>query len=236
MADTSYSPGVYRQQGGNRFVVASSGSADVESGGEIDIESGGALDIGGTAFITTGGKVDLSSARNWISSGVYAPGPGKFTGGVTSTGVITGNSIVSSGTGNFVAGVTSTAGAGSFASLTSTGTITGRGFIDTLETVNSSTITALSSYGISVVGTSSQTVAVQHTVAPVTGVRKNFVVTSSVTSAALGILTTGTWNGTNTIITMATTAASVQYFEAVGLSTALWQIIWAPASSNYTLS
>lgn len=50
MADASYQPKVYRQQGGDRQVVASGGSLDIESGGEIDVESGGALKIAGTAI------------------------------------------------------------------------------------------------------------------------------------------------------------------------------------------
>jgi hypothetical protein len=49
----TYQPKIYREQGGNRFVVASGGSADVESGGEIDIESGGALKIAGTDITTS---------------------------------------------------------------------------------------------------------------------------------------------------------------------------------------
>ena len=48
MSDLSYTPKVYREQGGDRQVIASGGSLDVESGGEIDIESGGALKIAGT--------------------------------------------------------------------------------------------------------------------------------------------------------------------------------------------
>lgn len=38
----------YQEQGGDRRVVASGGSLDVESGGEIDVESGAALKIAGT--------------------------------------------------------------------------------------------------------------------------------------------------------------------------------------------
>lgn len=48
MADGTYQPLVYREQGGSRQVIASGGSCDVESGGELDIESGGALKIAGT--------------------------------------------------------------------------------------------------------------------------------------------------------------------------------------------
>ena len=48
MADGTYQPKVYREQGGDRMVVASGGSHDVESGGEIDIESGAALKVAGS--------------------------------------------------------------------------------------------------------------------------------------------------------------------------------------------
>ena len=48
MADDTYQPKVYREQGGDRMVVASSGSLDIESGGEIDFETGAALKLAGT--------------------------------------------------------------------------------------------------------------------------------------------------------------------------------------------
>lgn len=53
MADSSYQPGVYREQGGDRLVVASGGSLDIESGGEIDIESGGTFKIAGVDVTAT---------------------------------------------------------------------------------------------------------------------------------------------------------------------------------------
>ena len=59
MADSSYDPKTYREHGGDRFVVASSGSLDVESGGEIDIESGGALKIAATAVTATAAELNL---------------------------------------------------------------------------------------------------------------------------------------------------------------------------------
>ena len=58
MADTTYTPATYREQGGSRFVVATGGSLDVESGGEIDIESGGALKIAGTAIDATAAEIN----------------------------------------------------------------------------------------------------------------------------------------------------------------------------------
>lgn len=58
MANATYGPKAYREQGGDRFVVASGGSADVESGGEIDIESGGALKIAGTAVTASAAELN----------------------------------------------------------------------------------------------------------------------------------------------------------------------------------
>lgn len=48
-----YQPKVYHEQGGDREVVASGGSLDVESGGEIDIESGGLFKVAGAAAIAS---------------------------------------------------------------------------------------------------------------------------------------------------------------------------------------
>lgn len=59
MADASYQPKVYREQGGDRMVVKSGGSVDVESGGEIDVESGGALKIAGTAISASAAELNI---------------------------------------------------------------------------------------------------------------------------------------------------------------------------------
>lgn len=58
MANASYLPKVYREQGGDRQVVASGGSLDVESGGELDIESGGALKLAGTQVNATAAEIN----------------------------------------------------------------------------------------------------------------------------------------------------------------------------------
>lgn len=58
MADASYQPKVYVEQGASRQVIKSGGSLDVESGGEIDIESGGSLKFGAVAV--TGGVQELT--------------------------------------------------------------------------------------------------------------------------------------------------------------------------------
>lgn len=61
MADASYGPKFYRQQGGDRAVVASGGSLDVESGGELDVESGGSLKIAGTAVTATAAELNRAA-------------------------------------------------------------------------------------------------------------------------------------------------------------------------------
>jgi hypothetical protein len=45
MSDSNYQTKVYRKQGGDELVIASSGQQTVEDGGEIGVESGGKLDI-----------------------------------------------------------------------------------------------------------------------------------------------------------------------------------------------
>ena len=61
MADETYLPKVYREQGGDRQVIASGGSLDVESGGEIDIESGGSLKLAGTAINATAAEINMAA-------------------------------------------------------------------------------------------------------------------------------------------------------------------------------
>ena len=41
----TYQPAVYRQQGGDSLIVASSGTVTVESGGTINVDSGGILSL-----------------------------------------------------------------------------------------------------------------------------------------------------------------------------------------------
>jgi hypothetical protein len=48
----TYQPAVYRQQGGDELVVASSGLITVESGGKIDLESGSTMTIAGPVTLT----------------------------------------------------------------------------------------------------------------------------------------------------------------------------------------
>jgi hypothetical protein len=62
----SYQPKVYRAQGGDEFVVASSGVITVESGGSVAVESGGSVDV------ESGGSINLASGSAMYESVVTA--------------------------------------------------------------------------------------------------------------------------------------------------------------------
>jgi hypothetical protein len=104
MADTTYQPKVYRQQGGDRQVVASGGSLDVESGGEIDIETGGALKLAGVSVTADAGELNkldgvtlATAALNALVQGVaggYKVARGQATTGTASDTVVTGLATV----------------------------------------------------------------------------------------------------------------------------------------------
>ena len=76
MADATYGPKVYMEQGGDRQVVASGGSLDVESGGEIDFEAVSLLKIVGGRGLCHGrraqpdGRVTATTAELNILDGV----------------------------------------------------------------------------------------------------------------------------------------------------------------------
>jgi len=80
----SYQPKTYREQGGDRFVIASGGSADVESGGEIDIESGGSLKLAGTAISATAAEINNAADASARVQEVTATAGGTITAGVQS--------------------------------------------------------------------------------------------------------------------------------------------------------
>ena len=66
MADVTYMPLVYMQQGGDVQVVASGGEVTIESGGLITAESGGGFKIesGGSLDLESGGGVDIQSGAD----------------------------------------------------------------------------------------------------------------------------------------------------------------------------
>lgn len=67
MADATYSPKVYRKQGGDELVVASGGIITVESGGSIVVKAPGALNFSSLAPSTeTAGSV-LTTGTSWIA-------------------------------------------------------------------------------------------------------------------------------------------------------------------------
>ena len=61
MADATYQPKVYRRQGGNVFVVASTGQVLVESGGGIEVDSGGRIGLDATMTVASGGIITVAS-------------------------------------------------------------------------------------------------------------------------------------------------------------------------------
>jgi hypothetical protein len=71
MADETYQPAFYRERGGDRAVVASGGSLDVEDGGEIDIESGGALKLAGTEVTATAAELNKLAAASFNNKSGY---------------------------------------------------------------------------------------------------------------------------------------------------------------------
>jgi hypothetical protein len=72
MADTSYQPAVYRKQGGDELVVASSGYVTVESGGEITVNSGGKINLESGSTLTLAGVVGVGAAITCGSGGYVA--------------------------------------------------------------------------------------------------------------------------------------------------------------------
>jgi len=70
MADTSYQPAVYRKQGGDELVVASSGVITIESGGKIDLQSGSTMTVAGP--VTISGAVGLTGAITCGTGGYLA--------------------------------------------------------------------------------------------------------------------------------------------------------------------
>lgn len=122
MVDTTYSPKVYRELGGDRQVVASGGSLDVESGGEIDIESGASLKLAGTAIDATAAEINAAAD---ISAGAAVAANGDtltataalHAGKVVQFGKTTGTVVTlpaATGTGHkytFVIGVAATSNA-----------------------------------------------------------------------------------------------------------------------------
>ena len=70
MVDTSYTAGIYTEQGANRMVVKSGASLDIESGGEIDVESGASLKLAGTALTPTAAQINALTAAGYAADGL----------------------------------------------------------------------------------------------------------------------------------------------------------------------
>lgn len=83
MADATYQPKIYRKQGGNILVVASTGQITVESGGGINIESGGNITI------DDGGQIVQPVVSETTAAALSNSGVSVITKGTTGTGANT---------------------------------------------------------------------------------------------------------------------------------------------------
>lgn len=83
MADPTYQNGIYKEQGGNRQVVKSGASLDIESGGVLGIESGGQATVedGGTLRLDGGAALEVETGAVTLSSnaGTLSQLAGKIT-------------------------------------------------------------------------------------------------------------------------------------------------------------
>jgi len=62
--DATYSPRVYREQGGENLIVASSGDLYVQSGGDLIIESGGTLQLDSGSSCTVATDIEIASGAS----------------------------------------------------------------------------------------------------------------------------------------------------------------------------
>jgi hypothetical protein len=71
MADATYQPAVYRKQGGDELVIASSGLLTVESGGEIEMETGSSMTFasGSGLALASGSSLSIATALEVASGG-----------------------------------------------------------------------------------------------------------------------------------------------------------------------
>lgn len=81
----TYQTGVYRKQGGDDLVIASSGTITMESGSTMTIASGAAATLAGTLTIASGGAVTVASGASvTLSAGAVLAWPVQ-TAGTTAT-------------------------------------------------------------------------------------------------------------------------------------------------------
>lgn len=66
MADATYTPKVYRKQGGEAFIVASGGEVEVESGGQIQMLTG--------AKMVPNSGTQASHIANITTTGTFSTG------------------------------------------------------------------------------------------------------------------------------------------------------------------
>ena len=83
----TYQPAVYRKQGGDELVIASSGTISLESGSSCEFESGSALGIAGTVAVASGGSLTINSGGtlNVDSGGIAFCDPQSLSSATVST-------------------------------------------------------------------------------------------------------------------------------------------------------
>ena len=115
MADATYTPKVYRKQGGSQMVIASSGTLLVESGGKVQLDSGSSMAISTALEVATGGRINLDSG----SSMTVVSGAGLILASGSSFQILTDVEVVSAGRINLATGTSMTFASGSGLALAS---------------------------------------------------------------------------------------------------------------------
>lgn len=64
--DATYSPRVYREHGGENFIIASSGDLYVQSGGDLIVESGGSVQLDAGSSFLSATHLELSSGYSVV--------------------------------------------------------------------------------------------------------------------------------------------------------------------------
>lgn len=64
--DATYMPRVYRQHGGENFIIASSGDLYVQSGGDLIVESGGSVQLDSGSSFLSATHLELSSGYSVV--------------------------------------------------------------------------------------------------------------------------------------------------------------------------
>jgi hypothetical protein len=91
----TYQPAVYRAQGGDDLVIASSGTVTMESGSTMTIASGAAATLAGTLTVASGGVITVASGGTFtVASGAtWTPAAEAIQTAATTATVITASGL-----------------------------------------------------------------------------------------------------------------------------------------------